>query len=167
MKRPTVIAVAIGLLSTMLACTGESPRSRGKLPILVKNAFEHADEVTLYSLNPTRLERSDDGFFHYHAILGSTVVSDIGARKNLMDGLENAVLENDGSKPACFEPRHGIRVKQGETSVDLVICFRCFQVQVHATGRPMDDFAISDSPQPTFDKVLRDANVPLAKKSPL
>lgn len=60
---------------------------------------------------------------------------------------------------ACFNPRHGIRVSHNTKRTDFVICFECLQVKVHGEGQ--GDFLVSDFPKAIFDKVLRDAGVPL------
>ena len=62
---------------------------------------------------------------------------------------------------ACFSPRHGIRVTRHGRVTDVVICFECRQVRVYRDGHSVASFLTSASPQPVFDDVLRQANVPL------
>jgi hypothetical protein len=56
-------------------------------------------------------------------------------------------------------------VHEGKT-VDVLICFECYWVYVYLDDKeePADRIAITRDAQPLFDKVLRDAGIPLAKK---
>jgi len=46
----------------------------------------------------------------------------------------------------------------------VVICFRCSSAEVYVDNTKESHFYLTNSPQPEFDKVLTDANVPLPKK---
>ena len=63
--------------------------------------------------------------------------------------------ENNNAVALCFNPRHGIRVRQGDSVLDLVICFECLQVEVFEGEQRAASFLTSDSPQSVFDEVLR------------
>jgi hypothetical protein len=65
----------------------------------------------------------------------------------------------------CFDPRHGIRAKDKERTVDLVICFRCLQVAIFEQGKEQQTVLTTSFPEPTFDAVLTKAKVPLAPKA--
>ena len=78
--------------------------------------------------------------------------------------LAAAAEESEGDAAACFNPRHGLRVTRNGKTIDFVICFECFQVKVFGGDKDEGGFRITDTPQPSFDKVLRDAKVPLAAK---
>jgi hypothetical protein len=52
----------------------------------------------------------------------------------LADALRLGAEDNFGIAAGCFNPRHGLRLKGGGKSVDLVICFECLQVEVFVNG---------------------------------
>jgi hypothetical protein len=122
--------------------------------------LEKATELELFSLDPaTRNEK--DGF-HGYKVLGKTTVKDADTRKLLVAAFKKGV-EEDTKVANCFIPRHGVRLKIDKTTVDLVICFECAVVHQYYDNNTGPGFAISKSPQPAFDKVLKDAGVPLPK----
>src|SRR4051812_29507691 len=126
-------------------------------------ALEKAGEWELYSLDPKRQTDPPKDAFHGWKVLGKTTVNDADARKKLLAALEKGAKDNDGIAAACFNPRHGIRVKAGDKTIDLVICFECFSATVYTGEERTGSFLTTASPQPALDKVLTDAKVPLPK----
>src|SRR5262249_35300364 len=120
-------------------------------------------EWELYSLDPSRLTEPPKDGFHGWKVLGKTTVKDADTRKTLLAALEKGAKDNDGKVAGCFNPRHGIRVKAGDKTIDLVICFECFSASVFTGDEKSGSFLTTGSPQPALDKVLTDAKVPLPK----
>ena len=54
-------------------------------------------------------------------------------------------------------------VQAGDKTIDLVICFACYQTKVFTGDKLSGDYLTTDSPQPALNRVLKDANVPLPK----
>src|SRR5262249_50651629 len=107
-----------------------SPRNR--IPEAGDRLLDKAETFELYSLDPDRKGKAapvKDGF-HGWKVLGKTEVKGKADRKRLNDALRLGVEDNFGMVAACFIPRHGIRLKGGGRTVDLVICFQCFSAQV-------------------------------------
>jgi hypothetical protein len=127
------------------------------MPLVAWHALNDADHYELFSLNP----RLSGPGFHGHEILGRTLVTDASTQKRLNDALRSGARESNGSIMACFNPRHGIRVTDAGVTTDLAICFECRQVEVFQGGKMIASFPITNSPQPTFDSVLKAAAVPL------
>jgi hypothetical protein len=160
-RRFLVLAASVFVL---LAGAPNSAQQRGsdrhfpenKIPESAKAILEQADQFELLSLRPYPFV---EGGFHQHEILGRTEIVDAKTRNSLVTALEKGVAENHGSEMMCFNPRHGIHVTRHGKKVDFLICFECLQVQIHSDlqGR----FLVSHSPQPVFDKVLRDAGITL------
>jgi hypothetical protein len=50
-------------------------------------------------------------------------------------------------------------------TVDLVICFQCFSVQVFVDGKRQEGFLTTGDPQEVFDSVLKAAGVKLPKQA--
>jgi hypothetical protein len=135
----------------------------GEIPAETKTALEKAAEWELYSLDPEYLKEPPKDGFHGWKVLGKTTVKDADTRKALLAALEKGAKDNDGVAAKCFDPRHGIRIKAGDQTIDLVICFACYQTKVFAGDKPTGGYLTTNSPQPALDKVLTDAKVPLPK----
>lgn len=126
-------------------------------------ALDIADEFVLLSLDPDRHSEKTGTKFHDWRELGRTSVKERATRNRLLSALDRGAKENDGRVAACFDPRHGIHATSAGKVIDLVICFRCLQVEVFTDGKPTGGFLTSSSPQPIFDQVLHNAGVPLPK----
>jgi hypothetical protein len=140
-----------------------------KIPEVVERLLQKAEEFEVYSLDPAAKFDKDakaaaekDGF-HGWKVLGKTAVKEEAARKRLADALRLGAEDNFGMAAACFIPRHGLRLKGGGKTVDLVICFECLQVQVFVDGQQKEGFLTTGDPQPEFDKVLKAAGVKLPR----
>ena len=135
------------------------------VPAPVMKALQNGDQYELLSLDPDRSSPPAPGNFHRWKVLGRTTVADAATRKRLNDALRAGARENNNAVALCFNPRHGIRVRQGDSVLDLVICFECLQVEVFEGEQRGASFLTSDSPQSVFDEVLREAGVALADKA--
>jgi hypothetical protein len=136
-----------------------------KIPAGARAALKHAESFELYSLDPDFKQKKAGEGFNDWKVLGKTTVKEAATRGRLLTALNQGVKENDGQVAACFNPRHGIRVKAGDKTLDLVICFECYQVEVHEGGKRTGHFLTTGSPQRVFDEVLRAAGVELPKKA--
>ena len=138
----------------LLVCRIDRLRSvcRGKetgCPAEVVKALESAEEFELLSLDPDfrNSDKSEKGF-HEYKVLGKTKVKDKKDRKKLVEALKKGVKDSEGMVAACFNPRHGIRVKaEKDKTVDLVICFECLQIEVHNGAEKSSAPTTSDSEQ--------------------
>jgi hypothetical protein len=138
-----------------------------RIPEAPHAALKKAERLELFSLEPEGGRKpppKGKETFRGWVVLGKTVVKG-KARDELVAAFEAGVAESIGTGALCFRPRHGIRVQHGGKTFDFVICFECLQTQIYdGKGARLRGVLHSDSPQPVFDKVLRDAGVPLAKK---
>jgi hypothetical protein len=149
------------LATTLLVGCGVTSAG-SKMPASAKAVLEQADQFELLSIDPHRPQEKPQDDFHGWKVLGRIQIKDAETRNKLLAALKKGVNDNDGIAAACFDPRHGIRVTHEGKTMDLVICFECFQVQVYAAEKREHDFLTTGSPQRVFDEVLRDAGVPLA-----
>jgi hypothetical protein len=127
--------------------------------------LENPEELTLYSIDGRDFQPGQepkvDEKFHGYPVLGKLKITDAGKRKEIAAALQDAMAKSDGTMNKCFWPRHAIRVKVGDRTVDYVICFECLQLELHpSTGRTAK--AITRDPQPLFNHYLEEASVPLA-----
>src|SRR5262245_65008926 len=67
---------------------------------------------------------------------------------------------SDWSSDVCSSDL--IRATHDGKMVELVICFQCSQFYLHEGGKSAQ-LLINEKPGPTFNKVLEDAGIPIAK----
>jgi hypothetical protein len=157
------IARVLVLAFLIPLAAGSRAKAENKIPDDIQTILEKADKFELISLDPEHLKDKPADGFHGWKVLGRTTVKDADVRKTLLAAFEKGVEENKGEVARCFDPRHGIRATYGDKTVELVICFECFQVKAFGDG-DLKGFLVTGSPQPAFDKVLTDAKVPLPKQ---
>lgn len=122
------------------------------------------DQLTLYSINGLvtargKVPESEDEF-HGFPVLGKVELIDAVKRQEIMAALKEGVTRSDGNMAKCFWPRHAIRAVEKGHMVDYVICFECFQMEVHE-GSTMNLKPVTREPQSLFNKYLNEADVPL------
>jgi hypothetical protein len=138
------------------------------LPDQAKAILDKAPTFELYSLEPDEDKKAADKPARLRGwkVLGKTTVKAPGeAGKDLRAALDKAIGKVEGAK--CFDPRHAIHVEHQGKAVDILICFECHWVYVYLDGKKeaAAKLTIDRAFQPLFDKVLRDAKIPLAKKT--
>jgi hypothetical protein len=153
------LAASLVKLSFALSANGGDK----KLPDQAKAVLDNPSLVTLYSLEPLEKPGKDNAFQGWK-VLGKTTVKEVEARKKLLSALEKSIAEPGRGGAKCFDPRHAIRATQEGKTVDLVICFECGWVYVYVDGKDVAHVEMDTVAQPLFDQVLRNAEVPLAKK---
>ena len=148
-------AILLTLVSSALlgSCAGE-PSFSDEIALETRGVLERPDGLEIFALHPyphmPEGAAEDGADFHGYRILGSTEVDDAAQRKVLIDLVAIGVDESDGTVAACFDPRHGLRVRQGDEVVDLVICFACLSMHLHGPGELQDSVTIDDSPEPAM-----------------
>lgn len=97
--------------------------------------------------------------FHGWPILVETPL-DADRRRAALAAIDRAIAEKNAqlrarrrSDAACFNPRHGVRAVRGGKTVELVICFECLKMDVHAGGPPRR-VGITEAGQPGLDALL-------------
>ena len=151
------------------------PTDDGDLSSVAVAALDAPDTFYLYSLDPVHIDLKRAlpqtpqeatntvkslELFHGYEVLGKTEVANLRLRKELVDAFKRGIEEGKGSPPACFDPRHGIRVVKSGLTVDFVICFECDTVmEVMSSTRHL---RVSYSPRDIFNKALKMADLPLA-----
>jgi hypothetical protein len=157
-----MIVCLIGLL----VADGSARAEEKKMPEIVRAVLSQPDQVEVLSLNPSP-EKEKDGdkdkdTFHGYKVLGKTALKEAKQRKELVDALVAGIQEK--ATPArCFIPRHGLRVTSDRKTIEMVICFECAQVKVFDGAAMVWSSTVGKSPEPAFDKVLKDAGIPKAK----
>ena len=153
----------LALVVPVILCLAGSARC-AEVPAEVLDILNKAEQLEVLSLHPLPDKEKSKEYFHSYPVLGKAIVKDEKARKALVEALETGAKENKGIAANCFNPRHGLRAKAGDKTVELVICFQCMQVEYVIGDKKKAGFLITKSPEPLFDKVLKDAGAKLAPK---
>lgn len=175
----TKLTVVIGLLVVAVAAavwlrSGKRPLRPGygpnenHLPTETQKILDGAERFVLLSLDPTHPALRSEGApppketFHDYGVLGRTEIRSVEERTELLHALYKGIADSDGAVANCFNPRHGISATSGDETVDLVICFECLSMQTY--HRQPGSRLTTRSPEPTFNRALERANLPIAKK---
>ena len=142
-----------------------------RIPDAVQKALDKSETFVLYSLEPgtgiRRPEKADPKkeYFHGYEVLGAAEVKAAEDRKRVAEAIRQGAEDNSGTVAGCFIPRHGLRLKSGDETIDLVICFQCLSVQVYVNDKSEKGFLTTGEPQPALDAVLKAAGVKLPKQA--
>jgi hypothetical protein len=85
---------------------------------------KHKAEGRFPAVWPQDHPKFEDMGFHGNKVLGSVVVKNATVRRQVAQQLVRSFRErNPGAE--CFEPHHGVRIYDKDTTADVVICFDC------------------------------------------
>jgi hypothetical protein len=132
------------------------------------SVLRNAKEVEVFSIDPTWAEDSDKYKdpkigFQERKPLGKTLVKDVEtADKIKKEVFESLHILPKLERTLCFIPRHGLRVKTHNDTLDMLICFQCKKVHIVFNGKPLAELAIRKDSQVLFNDILKAAKVPLA-----
>ena len=147
-----------------------SVAAKPQLPAELEIFLKDADEFMLFSLNPDfDFEHKSTNTFQNHVILGQIKIKRPITRATLIAALNDGIgaeFENvppgvTVNLPDCFNPRHGIRAKKGDETVEFLICFECSQIQVSSNKGKSWFFITTEKPAAVFNSVLKKNGVPL------
>jgi hypothetical protein len=167
----TVYAV-VGLVVSSASCNrqyrkGYDP-SKNVFSASTLKALEQGDRFVLLSLNPKNINGWEEqvarpkSSFHYYEVLGKVEIQDPKERIELLQALFKGMADSRGISAACFNPRHGISATLGKETVDLVICFECGSMVIHASDET--SLFVSQTPMPTYNRILQNAGLPIASE---
>ncbi|MEX0715589.1 MAG: hypothetical protein WD066_03340 [Planctomycetaceae bacterium] len=124
---------------------------------------ENATEFVLYSLDPLAVAETDQSptaeKLGTWPVLGRVAILEAEDRAQIAAEL-NAAMRDNGPHPACFLPRHAIRMVVGGRTTEYFICFECFQVEIRSDAKS-NMKVINPLPQTTLNRYLVEAGVPL------
>ena len=140
------------------------------LPMELQNFLKNADTFTLFSIEPIPdYEHKSTNTFLGYAIVGQLDIHSPSTKEKLIAALDDGIRDEyksvppgvEVAPPNCFNPRHGIRAKKGDETIELLICFECSQIQVSSNKGKSWFFMTTKNPAGVFNSVLRKAGVPL------
>jgi hypothetical protein len=157
--------VRIGILTALLAaCAACGEKAADGLPARALEILDKPDNIELYSLEPEPPDgQKPEKFLHGSFMLGSTVLKDAKVRDGAIAALKAGAGRGRGAK--CFEPRHAIRARRGGKTVDLLVCFECGWIYVYYDDDKKESAVVTTNRDalPEFEKILKQAGVPLSK----
>ena len=121
--------------------------------------LEMAERIDVLRLNSQKLPKGKAAReFHGHEILSEAHVEPADRRKEMAAFLGKTLHWNVLREALCFDPHHGLRAVSGKRTVEFLICFSCFRVDVFDGGERIGslplDFTDKDHP---IEKYLADA----------
>ena len=155
MRMRLVTFMACVVVTAALAGCGRDPVA----------GLEAPEQLTLYSIDGLdfgpRQEPKTDEKFHGYPVLGKIEITDAAKRREIAAALKDGLARSDGKMAKCFWPRHAIRTVANGWTVEYVICFECYQLEVH-DGNSKSVKPVTRDPQAVFNKHLKEASIPLA-----
>ena len=153
------------LLFTALLVSNGAAR-RPHLPQEVVEGLASSRSITLYSLQPWGGPDIPQWDFHGHHVLGRMDLSPDQA-KAAISALNAALSDGDADMmSACLmEPRHALAFKVGGDAYDILICYKCGQLEIFKNEHHLP-FEGSIGGNPSFlNRLLKSAAIPLADNS--
>jgi hypothetical protein len=150
------------LMTTLVWAEDNPPR---KLSEQATKILHTRTNAVLYSIDPEiDIDQTNSNRFVYgHKILGKTSL-DGNQVQIVVAELEQGIKTNNSMfSSMCFNPRHMLRTTAAGGSCDFLICYECSRVSVICSGEKSYGLGLSGSAD-RLNKILRDANIPLANK---
>lgn len=132
--RRAPLAVLLALVSA--TCFGQDEPTapiEDSVPDAARAVLENADSLEVFAIDPAPQEGAARTLRGYPIARSASVAKE--QRRPLVDKLYEGIVANSRHISAyCFEPHHALRATKGAETVELVICFTCYQIQVHGPG---------------------------------
>ena len=137
---------------------------------VAKFAADEVKSVTVYSLNPVRIEmprgefeadqyeefvsKVSDQHFHQFPILKAVSSTDDRICREIVAAAVDG-MRTRASGAKCFDPAHGVRISKGEQTMDLVICYECEMIEVWGEGYAGKHELTADSSREVLTRALQ------------
>lgn len=153
------------LLSIASVSLGAAPPPSNELPAAVKAILERADTVEVYSLELKR-ENEPVETFQGWKVIGKTTVAEEKVRRAVLGQIGDSFDKTPHwtkTRLMVVFPWYGVRIKQGDKAVDLLINYRWGWLTAQLGEKRVDKLSISNAAQRSLDTILKDANIPFSK----
>ncbi|MEO1527066.1 MAG: hypothetical protein AAFX06_16630 [Planctomycetota bacterium] len=126
---------------------------------------EQAQKVIVFSLecdfDEDKVSEADE-LLHGYLVLGKTEIVSAEARAELLDAVSDDIASGS-TISNCFDPHHAIRVIDGDTTKDIVICYQCRGYEQTENGKLVTtSFPIEVASRALLNEVLESSGVPLS-----
>lgn len=123
-------------------------------PLDSHEVYTNGKNITLYSLEPSRSSAAHKEDFYGYPVLAKGEIKDEKFVYLLKRSLKNALSSDRGA--ACFNPRHGLRIADGDKVLDIVICFECSNIEAHYMGKDSSSGIESVIAEAVFNQAIKD-----------
>lgn len=114
--------------------------------------LDEAEVFELLVLDPQESSAARNTF-HGWEVVGRRSIPDAETRGILVRTADR--MPSTEGAFACFSPRHALHIVQGESVIDLVICFECREVKAYVNGEHTLTRPVSDSGDHIYTEILR------------
>jgi hypothetical protein len=128
---------------------------------------QKAERILVFRLNPKPLGKKGkdtERVFHGYAILVEGPAKTAEQRKEVASFLGKTLHWNELRKALCFNPRHGVRVVSGKRTLDFLICFECYRVEVFEGEERRSSFALTHPKDNPIEQLLREVEKKTKKR---
>lgn len=168
------IPFTIVVLLALIGCADSDPlrqldevdTSQVTLGEPLDSLLRASHSIELLSLDPDPPQDESPDQFHGWKVLGRASVEPATALTLINDLKAGyATAETELGAPACFNPRHGLRISSADKTLDVVICFECTQIAIYEGNRVVDNLPTSSLPAERFNQVVREYKLPLPRQA--
>lgn len=165
------VSVALCLVWSLTGCQSGRPSltQQSNLPDELFDKLLHAEHFEIAALWPwTELEVGAGVEYAWSdtlagfGVLESVQISDRSQRRMLLSAFQNATPPEWGA--ACCVPRHGLRVKDGESNWEIAVCFECASVRTRTTSDSSGRWIVSGERE--FERLFRQHGLIAAPAGP-
>jgi TPR repeat protein len=141
-------------------------RRRPQLPNEVVEGLASSSSITLYSLQPWGGPDIPQWDFHGHHVLGRLDLSRDQAKKAIA-ALNAALSAGDANimSMCLIDPRHALTFKVGGDAYDILICYKCGQLEVYKDDHYLPFHGMIGGTAGVLNGLLKSAAIPLADNS--
>jgi hypothetical protein len=121
--------------------------------------LQKAERLEVFRLNPKRLAEDSTAAtpsFHRHEILTKGPVETAEQRKEVVSFVAKTLHWNHQRAALCFNPRHGLRISAEEQTLDFLICFECWRVEVFEGDNLRATIALSQPKDNAIEQILQE-----------
>jgi hypothetical protein len=153
-----VLRRAFPLAAALLACLACGTRYEREIGAEERAVLAAPDELELFALAPSPstadqpLAPGEDSFRGYR-VTGRAAAE--GEEMAELVGLVRRGINAGGQGAACFLPRHGLRARRGDATVDLVVCFECQKAKVYGAGPEPAAVTTASTVEPELSAAFR------------
>ena len=162
-RRFTFFPIAFSAIGSLLVVsTIAQPKNQptqtqlqAAFPDSSSSVFEKGQQMSLLWIDPPISSQKPITFHGCH-VRRERIITDPKLKEELRAALNAAIANNTGNAAKCFIPHHGLRVSQGNQSVDLIICFECRRLVVYSGHNSSSSIITpSQSTELLFNRLLR------------
>jgi hypothetical protein len=148
-SRLTMTVAILLLLLCSASARAQDPAKEKPFADKVWDVLRAAEKIDVFQLEPT----GSEVFIGEWKYLGKCTATGPGTRKEIIGALEEGVKKAGKKKDGKFDPRYGLRVTSGNTTVEMLIDFELGEIRV-LSGKDKAVIRTSDSPKSFFAKLF-------------